>query len=76
MNKETLLDLMVNVRSGVVDVQTAVKNLLEMQQSSENAVNGTQENVKKLLKCDCAMSGSCVYEQMITESNQECRHKM
>jgi hypothetical protein len=34
------------------------------------------EPVLETVKCDCLLSGSCVYEKMICDTKQECRHKM
>jgi len=38
--------------------------------------NIAYEPVLETVKCDCALSGSCVYEQMICDTKQECRHKV
>ena len=38
--------------------------------------NIAYEPVLETVKCDCALSGSCVYEKMICDTKQECRHKM
>ena len=38
--------------------------------------NITYEPLLETVKCDCALSGSCVYEQMIISSKEDCRHKV
>ena len=51
MNKDYLLDLMVNVRERVVDVDTAVTMIMDLETSGK-AGNDSKHNVKKLLNCE------------------------
>ena len=44
--------------------------------AQEQAKNIAYEPVLETVKCDCTLSGSCVYEKMICDTKQECRHKM
>ena len=56
--------------------ETAYWHLQKLRNEIERVKNIAYEPVLETVKCDCALSGSCVYEKMICDTKQECRHKM
>ena len=54
----------------------SAKESMASDYAEKQVKNIAYEPVLETVKCDCALSGSCVYEKMICDTKQECRHKM